>query len=179
MLWLSNSTLSRLRDQLRFNGRRPSVTDERETVPMVDPQQVVAQYGSLCEAMYLMMTADGEVSEEEREVLRGALRNLSGDVLGAVELDALLASAARSVATEGREARMRSVITALKGETARAEVAFVLAAAIAFADNAIADNENETLNSFADALGIDETRASQLLDDVERDLGGAKTSPGV
>jgi tellurite resistance protein len=176
MLWLSNSTLSRLRDQLRFNGRRPSVTDERETVPMVDPEQVVAQYGGLCEAMYLMMTADGEVSEEEREVLRGALRNLSGDVLGTLELDALLASAARSLATDGRDARMQVVIEQLKQERARAEVAFVLAAAIAFADSAIADDENETLNAFAEALGIDEARATQLLDDVDRDLGAARPS---
>src|SRR5947209_16642514 len=154
MIWLSNSTLARLRDQLRFNGRRPSVTDERETVPMIDPAAIAADYGALCEAMYLMMTADGDVSEDEREVLRGALRNLSGDVLGRAESDALLASAARSTATEGRDARLRAVTAQLAEQKARAEVAFVLAAAIAFADNAIADNENETLNAFAQALGI-------------------------
>ena len=54
----------------------------------------------------------------------------------------------------------------------RAEVAFVLAAAIAFADNAIADEENETLNALAEGLGIDESRANELLDDVEKDLAG-------
>ena len=52
----------------------------------------------------------------------------------------------------------------------RAEVAFVLAAAIAFADDAIADEENETLNAFAEGLGIDESRANDLLDTVEADL---------
>ena len=35
----------------------------------------------------------------------------------------------------------------------------MLAAAIAFADNAIADEENETLNSLAEGLGIDEAKA--------------------
>src|SRR5438552_4999065 len=165
MIWLSNSTLSRLRDQLRFNGRRPSVTDERETVPMIDPAAVASEYGPLCEAMYLMMTADGDVSEDEREVLQGALRNLSGDAIGRAEADALLAASARSTATEGRDARLKVVTEQLRREKARAEVAFVLAAAIAFADNAIADNENETLNTFAQALGIDESRATQLLED--------------
>jgi spermidine/putrescine-binding protein len=46
----------------------------------------------------------------------------------------------------------------------------LLAAAIAFADNAIADEENETLNAFAEGLGIDESRANELLDDVEKDM---------
>ena len=38
------------------------------------------------------------------------------------------------------------------------------------ADNAIADEENETLNSLAEGLGIDEDRAGELLDSVEADL---------
>ena len=48
----------------------------------------------------------------------------------------------------------------------------MLAAAIAFADNAIADEENETLNELAEGLGIGEARANELLDDVEKDLSG-------
>ena len=46
----------------------------------------------------------------------------------------------------------------------------MLAAAIAFADSAIADEENDTLNLFAEGLGIDEERANELLDTVEADL---------
>ena len=37
-------------------------------------------------------------------------------------------------------------------------------------DNAIADQENETLNQLAEGLGIDEARANELLDGVEQDL---------
>jgi uncharacterized protein YpuA (DUF1002 family) len=56
----------------------------------------------------------------------------------------------------------------------------VLAAAIAFADNAIADEENETLNQLAEGLGIDEGRANQLLDDVEADLAsGGQQQPAT
>jgi len=55
-------------------------------------------------------------------------------------------------------------------------VAFVLAAAIAFADNAIADQENDTLNELAEGLGIDETRATALLDGVEADLAARRPS---
>ena len=69
---------------------------------------------------------------------------------------------------------LAEVISTLKEDKARGEVTFVLAAAVAFADNAIADEENETLNSLAEGLGIDETRANELLDDVEKDLETGK-----
>ena len=132
---------------------------------------MVAEYGPLCDAMYLMMSADGEINQEERDVLKGALRNLSGDTLRSDHIEKLLEESARQVEKDGREARMQGVIGELSGDEARCEVAFVLAAAIAFADNAIADEENETLNQLAEGLGIDEARASQLLDSVEQDLG--------
>jgi hypothetical protein len=84
----------------------------------------------------------------------------------------MLDEAIKRVESEGRDARMKEVVASLHEDKARAEVAFVLAAAIAFADNAIADEENDTLNSLAEGLGIDEARANELLDDVEKDLGG-------
>src|SRR5262245_28172870 len=164
MIWLSNSTLARLRDQLRERGRRPSVVPPPGASPeAIELLHVQAEYGPLCEAMYLMMSADGKVTTDERDVLRGALRNLSGDALRSAHIEALLDGALQTVASDGREARMRTVIEQLHEDAARAEVAFVLAAAIAFADNAIADQENETLNALAEGLGIDDSRANQLL----------------
>jgi tellurite resistance protein len=173
MIWLSNSTLARLRDQLQARGRRPSVaaTDPNMSPEDVELLNLVAEYGPLCEAMYLMMSADGTVGGDEREVLKGALRNLSGDSIRTAHMELMLDTAGKNVKEQGRTARMDEVVNALKEDRARAEVAFVLAAAIAFADNAIADEENETLNSFAEGLGIDEARANQLLDEVEADLG--------
>jgi len=173
MIWLSNSTLARLRDQLQARGQRPSIVAPEagmapETVEMLN---VVAEYGPICEAMYLMMSADGRISNDEREVLRGALRNLSGDGIRSAHIESMLDDAGKKVVDEGRDGRMKEVVAALHDDKARAEVAFVLAAAIAFADNAIADEENETLNALAEGLGIDEARANELLDDVEQDLG--------
>jgi tellurite resistance protein len=175
MIWLSNSTLARLRDQLRVRGQRPSIATAE---PGLGPDALAllgaeAEYGPFCEAMYLMMSADGNVGDE---VLKGALRNLSDDGLRSVTIDALLAGAEERIASEGRQARLHDVGESLSHDSARAEVAFVLAAAIAFADNAIADQENETLNELAELLGIDENRANQLLDDVEQDLGRAPTT---
>jgi len=167
MIWLSNSTLARLRDQLLETGGRPSSFG---TSPEALAPQIQLEYAPLCEAMYLMMAADGEISGEERDVLRGALRNLSGSTLRTVDIEALLALAIRNVEAQGRDARLSAVAAELSQDRAKAEVAFVLAAAIAFADNAIADDENETLSSLAGAMGINEDRAEALLDEVERDL---------
>jgi len=173
MIWLSNSTIARLRDQLRTRGQRPSVAlgDMSKMEPEAAELAVVSsEYGPICEAMYLMMSADGSISGEEREVLKGALRNLSGDTVRSVHIEAMLDRAAKDAAEQGREARLRDVVDNLHADAARAEVAFVLAAAIAFADSAIADEENETLNLLAEGLGIDEKRADELLDNVEADL---------
>jgi tellurite resistance protein len=172
MIWLSNSTLARLRDQLRDRGQRPSiVAGERLTPEAAELLATTTEYGPLCEAMYLMMSADGKVTNDEREVLKGALRNLSGDTIRSVHIEAMLDASARAVAEQGREKRMAEVIHTLHEDSARAEVCFVLAAAIAFADNAIADEENDTLERLAEGLGIDESRANALLDSVEQDLG--------
>lgn len=171
MIWLSTSTVSRLRDQLRTRGQRPSMALPAGVTPDVaETLALAAEYGPLCEAMYLMMSADGEVSQDERDVLKGALRNLSSDTLRGEQIESLLDDASKKASAEGREQRMAHVIESLAGDEARCEVAFVLAAAIAFADNAIADEENETLNAFAEGLGIDDARANQLLDAVEQDL---------
>jgi tellurite resistance protein len=172
MIWLSNSTLARLRDQLRATGQRPSfIAPSPDMTPAaLEMMQILAEYGPLSEAMYLMMSADGKVTGDEREVLKGALRNLSGDGLRSAQIEALLEAAAKHVAEEGRDKRLQEVINTLHEDKVRAEVAFVLAAAIAFADNAIADEENETLNSIAEGLGIDEARANELLDGVEADM---------
>jgi tellurite resistance protein len=173
MIWLSNSTLAKLRDQLRARGQRPSIVMSNPQAMTPEAAELVTmttEYGPLCEAMYLMMSADGHVTNDEREVLKGALRNLSGDEIRGVHIEAMLDAASKHVAEEGREKRMHAVIEALHGDPARCEVAFVLAAAIAFADNAIADEENEVLNNFAEGLGIGEDRANELLDTVEADL---------
>jgi len=177
MIWLSNSTLARLRDQLRERGQRPSLVMTNMQALSPDAAALLAtttEYGPLCEAMYLMMSADGHITNNERDVLKGALRSLSDDTVPSAHIEAMLDAASRNVAEFGRDARLIEVVEQLQDDAARAEVAFVLAAAIAFADNAIADEENETLSRFAEGLGIDEGRADTLLDGVEADLRGKK-----
>jgi len=175
MVWLSTPTLFRLRDQLQAHGQRPSVVlpNQNLSPDALEFIQVTTQYGTLCEAMYIMMAADGRVSQEERDVLKGALRSLSDDSVRGVHIEAMLDAAAKKIANEGREKRMAAIVSELSEDSTLSEVAFVLMAAIAFADNVIEDEENEVLNELAEGLGIDEERANMLLDQVEQEQDAA------
>lgn len=173
MNFLSDTTLTRLRDRLREHGQRPSIVASPAAVTpeALALAQFNADFGALCEAMYLMMSADGKVTNDEREVLKGALRTLTFDEIRGFHVEAMLDAASRRIADQGREARLEAVMDELQGDQTRAETAFLLAAAVAFADNAIDDSENELLNQLAEGLGIDEERANALLDEAEADLG--------
>ncbi|MFW5739253.1 MAG: TerB family tellurite resistance protein [Myxococcota bacterium] len=173
MAWLSTPTLTRLRDQLQAHGQRPSVVIPSQNLSpdALEFVQVPAQYGTLCEAMYIMMAADGRVTQDERDVLKGALRSLSGDTVRGVHIEAMLDAAAKKLAAEGRPGRMAAIVDELRADTTLAEVAFVLMAAIAFADNVIEDEENEVLNELADGLGLSAERANELLDQVDQERG--------
>jgi len=178
MFWLSTSTVVRLRDQLRAAGQKAAVSLGTGAEPTEDELRTLqAELSPLCEAMYLMMSADGEVSLEEREVLSGAMRNLSNSVLDGDAIERMVEEARERAEASGRGVRLDDVIATLAKDPPRAEVAFVLAAAIAFADNTIADEENETLDAFAEGLGIDETRADELLESVEKDLRSPPAEP--
>jgi len=171
IVWLSTSTISRLRDQLRTQGQKPSVAaNPATTLEAAETISAALEYGPLVEAMYLMMSADGNVTHDEREVLRGALRSLSDQRLRSAHIDQMLEAAANKAASQGRKERMSDICVTLRDDPARAEVAFILSAAVAFADNQIADSENELLNDLAEGLEISEDRANELLDSVEADL---------
>jgi uncharacterized tellurite resistance protein B-like protein len=172
MIWLSTSTLTRLRDQLQARGARPSVLPLSTDLEEIRRQTLEQEWGPFVELMVLMMSADGDMSKEEREVLTGAIRNLSEDGVRTGEIEWLLSEAsARLEGATSREAHLELLLRSQRDDRARAEVLFVLAAAIAFADGAIADQENDLVNQIAEGLGIAEARAGELLDEVEADLG--------
>lgn len=156
---------------------RPSIVPSGPKSPteMIE-EQIRTEWASLVEAMYIMMSADGEVSEAETDVLRGAVRALSDDGVRSAQLNAMLAEAKERVEASDPKKRLQEVTREIREDRAKAEVTFVLASAVAFADDAIFDQENELVTELAELLGIDETRANELLDAVEKDLAAAKAA---
>jgi tellurite resistance protein len=167
MLKIENETIARLRDRLKERGERPSLfaTDLSALGQTEVPADVLLRFDALCEAMYLMALADGKLDQSEEDTLRGAIRELSEGQVRSAHIASMMDKAAQRMKAEGRDARVKAVAAQLKGDPGTAEAAFVLAAAIAFADEEIADEENDVLNDLADQLGIDGDVAEQLLDE--------------
>lgn len=129
---------------------------------------MVTEYGAICEAMFLVMLADGRVKNVERDVLRGALRVISNNRVRSNHIESMLDAAARNVAEHGMKARLDDVIAQLRDMPTRAEIAYVLASAVAAADDAVVPEELSVLETLAEGLGIDEKRANELAGELEK-----------
>jgi len=122
---------------------------------------LIEEYGPLCEVMFLAMGADGKLEQAEVDVIRGALRELD-DRIRTHHFKAMVELAEQRFAAEGASARLSAVARAFEEDPVRGEVGYVLASAIAYADDEVSREESSFLNDLADALGIDEARAEQL-----------------
>jgi tellurite resistance protein len=172
-------TIMRLRDALLLSGRRPSLVESSayETLARMDllnPQEraAVTRVDPLAEVMFLMMSADGRITEEERDVMRGAVRGLTNDVLHAGTINVMIETYAKRLAAEGRDNRLWCISEELADTPAEAEAAFTLAAAVALADRSLADEEEALIHQLTQWFRLTPERAQQLLDqlDGERQL---------
>ena len=174
MLTLENSTIAKLRDRLRERGERPSLFAADLSALKQDDvsPDVLLRFDVICETMFLMAKADGTLDPAEADTLKGALRELSDNTVRSHHIQKMLEAAEQRLLADGLDARIQAVAQKLLQDEGSAEAAFVLAAAVAYADDAIADEENELLNKLADALGLDAAQADELLDDM---LGGGSS----
>jgi tellurite resistance protein len=175
---LKTKTIVRLRDALLQSGRRPSLvassayeTLTREGLLSADEVGALNRVDPLAETMFLMMSADGKVTETERDAVRGAIRGLTGDGLRSGTIKVMLENYELRVREEGRDERLRQIAETIAEEPTEAESAFALAAAVALADDEVADEENALINQLAEWLGISPERTAEILDQLEEDQG--------
>jgi tellurite resistance protein len=168
------AAIAALRDRLLETGGAPSLVTgpralQRRQHPMDGDDEAIVLFEATFESMYLVLASDGDVSGRERITMRGAVRELTSGTLPSSEIDRMTEVVKTRLATEGANARLAAVAASLRPHRFASEAAFVLAAAMAFADDKIADEENELLDSFAELLEIDQGRANELLDQLEDD----------
>lgn len=172
MIRLQPKTLERIRNHFREVGQPASVSFTRPNAVLEDPfsgdEEAARRFAALFEVMFLMIAADGVVADEEFEVLRGAVRGLTDNAIRTAHIDRMLADCKEKY-KQGREERLKAIAPVLKEDPALVEAGFSLAAAIAFADSEIQDEENELINEIAEALDIDGDRADELLTQLETD----------
>ena len=173
---IETTTIRRLRDALLQSGRRPSIvlSPAYETLTregMLSPEEMAAlnRVDPLAETMFLMMSADGKIEQSERDAVRGAIRGLSDNILRSGTINVMLENYGKRLKEQGRDARLHEIADEIAEEPHEAEGAFALAAAIALADDEIADEENAFINQLAEWFGIEAERAESILDQLEED----------
>jgi tellurite resistance protein len=171
---LTVEKLEGLRDRLQQLGTRNSMRFPSASLDIVEVMTTLEKYGPMCEAMYLMMAADGKVLNVERAVLRGALEIIGKGQVRTAHMEAMLDAAAKASANQGTERRLEAVIEALQPDPIKSEMAVVLCAAVAVADDKITDEEHHMLERLASGLGITEQAANRLLADLAKSPRGSK-----
>ena len=171
---IETATIQRLRDALLQSGRRPSLvlspayeTLARAGLLTAEEQTALGRVDALVETLFLMMSADGTLAEAERDAIRGAVRGLTDGALRSGTIDFMLEAYAKRLTDEGRDARLQAIAGEIGEEPAEAEGAFTLAAAVALADDRVADEENAFISQLAACFGISDARAEELLDQLE------------
>jgi tellurite resistance protein len=173
---IETATIRRLRDALLQSGRRPSAvlspayeTLARAGLLSEDESAALTRIDPMAETMFLMMTADGKITDTERDAVRGAVRGLTGNLLHDGTIQVMLEEYQQSLGRDGREARLKRLGELLSPHPSDAEGAFALAAAVALADDEVADEEQALVDQLAHWLGIDPDRAAGILDQLEDD----------
>jgi tellurite resistance protein len=173
---LKTRTIERLRDALLQSGRRPSLvassayeTLTREGLLTTEEVAALNRVDPLAETMFLMMSADGKVETVEQDAVRGAVRGLTDNVLRTGTINVMLENYQRRLESDGRDERLRQIAETIAEEATEAEGAFALAAAVALADDDVADEENALINQLAEWFGIPPERSRAILDQIEED----------
>src|SRR5262245_30715910 len=145
-------TIERLRDALLQSSRRPSdvvssahATLARQGLLSNAEKEAVARVDSVAEVLFLVMAADEQITDTEYAAVRGAIRGLTGEVLGDGVIDVLIEDYALRLRDHGREERLKQIARTMTDE-AEIESAFAMAAAVALADDDLADAEHKVLD---------------------------------
>ncbi len=138
---------------------------------LLSPEEMgaISRVEPMAETMFLMMSVDGKVAEEERDAVRGAIRGLTDNLLRSGTINVLLEGYEQRLAESGRDQRLGEIADAIAEDPTEAEGAFALAAAVALADDEVTDTENAFINQLADWFGITPERATEILDQLEYD----------
>lgn len=138
---------------------------------LLSPEEVgaLSRVEPLAETMFLMMAADGKITDTERDAVRGAIRGLTDNLLRTGTINVMLENYQQRLDESSRDQRLHEIAEALAEDPNEAEGAFALAAAIALADDEVSEDENKFINQLADWFGIASERASEILDQLEQD----------
>jgi uncharacterized tellurite resistance protein B-like protein len=149
-----------LRDKLMDRGAE-SIAPRSLTVAPEDAAAYV-RTRPFAEAMFLVMAADGKMSDSEHDVLRGAIRTLSGGALSTKATDAMVTEFQSTLETLGVETHLDQVAAHLWGHKEDEELALALVGAMASVHREDAAAELQMIYELAERLGIERSKVTGL-----------------
>ncbi|MEP1472481.1 MAG: tellurite resistance TerB family protein [Halieaceae bacterium] len=160
---IDTSKIRRLRDALVKGGRLAE--DMGDSGLRQDERHLAAvqRVSPMIEVMYLMMSIDGSLGDEERVAIHGAIKLLTDSGIAKSELDEMLKEFGALAQQEGVEARLQAIGHRISRDQLDRETAFSLAAAVAMADDEVAEEESLLVKSVAEWFGISSQRCDELL----------------
>lgn len=163
---MSNPQIERLRATLLRRGmvvsRPPPPLSSKPWKP--EELELARRVRPFAEAMYLVIGANSDVGDRERDVLRGALRTLTDGVLSSAVLERMLQEFEAARAAEGTEARLDAVASALYWDATDAELAVKLSIAAAEVDGQLDAREQSVVHALATRVGISDRTLEGLLE---------------
>lgn len=166
---LRTRTIERLRDALLKSGGRAETvvspafaTLARQGLLSEAEEAALLRVDAVAEILFLVIAADEQIMDTEVAALRGAIRGLTGDSLNDGIIDVMLEAYALRLHDEGRDQRLRAVAKSIT-DPVEAESALSLAAAVALADDDVADSEGDVVRVLAEVFGFDEARRKTVL----------------
>ncbi len=121
----------------------------------------------------LVANADGEVDEQEHELLSDVFQTLLETSLTPEVVDALISASREVIQAAGAEPRAR-LVGAILHDCDAAEPGLRVALAIAFASEGLSAAERGVIDRIADAAGVPPGRVDELVEEVKKhtDSGG-------
>lgn len=165
---IDTETVKRLRDALLARAREGAAALQpvAENPAARGRQAALARVAPFIETMYLMMIVDGAVDLHEQAILRGASLALTDGLVDDTLLDSLLQRCREAVEEQGVEQRLQAIGGRICASRADRELAFSLAAAVAMADDSLAEEESLLVGDIAEWFGLSSRRCRELLEQL-------------
>lgn len=160
---MADKRIDRLRDKLLARGMASQRPPPMNADPKPEAVAMTQRVRPFAEAMYLVLAADGDMGERERDVLRGALRTLTDGMLSSHAMETMLCEFERARALQGVESRLDTVAAALYDDPSDTELALGLMAAAGETDGRMAAAERAIIMALGERLGVSKPHLQELV----------------
>lgn len=115
-------------------------------------------------AAFVIAAADGTASADEYDALRDRLEILGG--VDSDKIDELFSAATRAVEANGDAPAIAHVAELVAGDAESARAVFMVALAVALADDEVSAQEREVATSLADGIGLPSVDLDSLIAEI-------------